>query len=74
MSEDWQDKLEAQKRHEQLAAVVRIAVGELCYLAEQQNDLPLVERIYGITAFLETQLKDGDVTYAPVDAEPSRAR
>ena len=68
-NEDWQDKLEAQKRHEQLAAVARIAVGELCYLAERRqddDDLDTAERIYGIAEFLEAQLKEGDVSYEQV--------
>jgi len=61
--ENWRDKVAAQQRHEHLAATVRIAVGELCYLAEQMNDLAPVERIYAITEVLDEALKAGDVAY-----------
>ena len=63
VNEDWRDKLAAQERHEQLAASVRIAIGELCQAAENTDELDTAEKIYGITELLETQLKDGEVAY-----------
>ena len=61
ISDDWRDKIAAQQRHEHLAATVRIVVGELCFLAEQNEDV--AERVYGLTGVLEEALKEQDVSY-----------
>jgi hypothetical protein len=63
MDANWNDKLAAQQRHEHLAATVRIAMGELCWVAEQADELKIAEPIYGIVDMLEAQLKAGDVAY-----------
>lgn len=62
MDSNWHDKIAAQQRHEHLAATVRIAVGELCYLAEQNADVE--EQVYAIANLLEVAVKEDEVAYA----------
>lgn len=62
--ENWADKIRAQQRHEHLAATVRIIVGELCNLAEQDEAKEIADRIYACTEVLEAAVKEDEVSYA----------